>query len=133
MKNYQIGIENDFGKYNVFNIDIAILNGLYVTYDWNKVNDNCKTFKIQINETQKVKTSKRDKILILTIKRDAQNQIQFLVGHDLNLKELQLLPQKILHKEFKKIIKEAFKLTKTKRIEDLLTNPPFRNILNQND
>lgn len=124
MENLQVGIENDYGKIVAYNIDSDIIEGLYITVDSQKIRENCENFNIEItswkDDSQDTKMSKRDNLVILTIKIDMNKIIQFLIGDDMNLKQMKLLSSKVLSQEMKKIIKECHILANTRSLSGLL-------------
>lgn len=124
MENLQIGIEGDNGQIIGYNIDSELIEGLYITIDIDKIKENCVIFEVEMgswadnNETTKM--SKRDKLVILTIKTQAEKAIQFLVGGDMNLKQMKLISSKVLPSEIKKMIKDCHALAHKSTLSDLL-------------
>jgi len=120
----EIGIERDNGKIANYKVDGEIINGLYQTIDFKKVEDNCKNFGIEI-ETPKdgviaSKLSKREKLCIVTFKIDKENQVQYLVGNDMNLIELNCIPSEQMPSDLREVITQGYELTQIKTLGDLL-------------
>ncbi|RKE89427.1 hypothetical protein [Ichthyenterobacterium magnum] len=120
----EIGIERDNGKVVGYKIDGEIINGLYITLEFDKVSDNCKNFGIQL-ETPKdgtiaQKLSKRDNLCIVTLKIDKENQVQYLVGNDMSLIELNSMPENQMPAEFRNMITQAYEMTQKNRLSDFL-------------
>tara|TARA_R110002049_G_scaffold250486_2_gene424845 strand:- start:496 stop:864 length:369 start_codon:yes stop_codon:yes gene_type:complete len=120
----EIGIERDNGKVVGYKIDGEIINGLYITLEFDKVNENCSNFGIQI-ETPKdgiiaQKLSKRDNLCIVTLKIDKENQVQYLVGNDMSLIELNSMPEDQMPAEFRNMITQAYEMTQKNKLSDFL-------------
>lgn len=120
----KIGIERDNGKIIGYRIDGEVINGLYITLDIEKINENCENFEIEIGNPKKGvirhKLSKRDNLCILTIRFDKENQVQYLVGNDMDLIELNCIPEDNLPSDIKEMINEAFEISKKNRLSDFL-------------
>ena len=56
----------------------------------------------------------------LTMRFDAENQIQYLIGRDMNISEFELISNKKLPKDIKEIIKQAYEMTKNNKLSDFL-------------
>lgn len=120
----EIGIERDNGKVIGYKIDGEIINGLYITLEFDKVTDNCVNFGIQV-ETPKdgiiaQKLSKRDNLCIVTLKIDKENQVQYLVGNDMSLIELNSMPENQMPAEFRNMITQAYEMTQKNKLSDFL-------------
>ena len=120
----KIGIETDNGKVTGYEIDGEIINGLYQTIDFKKVEDNCKNFGIEI-ETPKdgviaSKLSKRENLCIITLKVDKENQVQYLVGNDMNLIELNCIPSEQMPSDLREVITQGYELTRKNTLRDFL-------------
>ncbi|WNH13047.1 hypothetical protein [Thalassobellus suaedae] len=120
----EIGIERDNGKYVGYKIDGEIINGLYQTVELDKIADNCKNFDIKVEKPKNgmvaSKMSKRDNLCILTMKFDKENQVQFLVGNDLNLIELNCIPTEQMPTDLRKMIIQAYELTQKNTLKDFM-------------
>lgn len=114
MSNFQIGIERESGGVVSYKIDAVIINGLYLTFDFDKVNENCSNFDIEteIPDLDRIFTtfSKREELVILTLILDEENQVQYLIGNDLNLGELSHISEDELPQNFKKLILNGFSM-----------------------
>lgn len=113
MRDLKINILNDEGKLIGFFVDREITNGLYIAFDLRKVVKNYQNFKIHYN-TEKNHTmicaiSSIDENIIVSIKIDDENHVQFVVDDTLSLKELRKIPENIIPVEFRKIIRSAYK------------------------
>ena len=120
----EIGIERDNGKYVGYKIDGEIINGLYQTVELDKIADNCKNFDIKVEKPKNgivaSKMSKRDNLCILTMKFDEKNQVQFLVGNDLNLIELNCIPTEQMPTDLREMITQAYELTQKNTLKDFM-------------
>ena len=120
----EIGIERDNGKYIGYKIDGEIINGLYQTVDNGKISDNCKNFDIYVENPKEnsitTKMSKRDNLCIVTIKFDAKNKVQYLVGNDLDLIELNSIPAEHMPAELRERITQAYEVTQKRTLGDFL-------------
>ncbi|PKP47481.1 MAG: hypothetical protein CVT95_05625 [Bacteroidetes bacterium HGW-Bacteroidetes-12] len=109
MENLKLGIESDDGDFKDFFFDNFIIDGLFFTSDIKKINDNCKNFKIKIDKSRVAPIiSKIENIAIITFYVDNENQAQYFVGNDLNLNELNRLPETELKFEDKILVIEAY-------------------------
>ncbi|WP_130734551.1 hypothetical protein [Flavobacterium sp. J27] len=113
MGNLKINILNDEGKMTGFLIDREILSGLYITFDFSKVEQNYERFNINYknpkeNQMNSV-THNMDEITIVSTQLDADNHVQFLIEENLSLKKLRRVPENIIPLEFKKMIRNAYK------------------------
>ena len=121
----EIGIERDNGKYVGYKIDGEIINGLYQTVELDKIADNCKNFDIKVEKPKNgmvaSKMLKRDNLCILTIKFDEKNQVQFLVGNDLNLIELNCIPTEQMPTDLREMITQAYELTQKNTLRDFMS------------
>ena len=110
----EIGIEIDNGKHIGYKIDTEIIKGLYQTFEFEKIIDNCKSFDINVeipkNEMVNSKMSKRNNICVLTMIFDKDNGIQFLVGSDMSSLQLNSLTSEQLPTELKETIFKAYEL-----------------------
>jgi len=120
----EVGIQRDNGKVVGYKIDGEIINGLYITLEFDKVNDNCKNFGIQIENPKDgmvaQKLSKRDDLCIVTMRFDKENQVQYLVGNDMNLIELNCLPEEQMPTDFRNSISQAYEMTQKNKLSDFL-------------
>ena len=120
----KIGIEKENGEVDDYEIDGEIINGLYITLEFDKVNENCKNFEIQLETpedgTVANKLSKRNNLCIVTLKIDNENQVQYLIGDDMDLIELNSIPENQMPIEFKELITEAYGLTQKNMLSDFL-------------
>ena len=120
----EIRIERDNGKYVGYKIDGEIINGLYQTVELDKIADNCKNFDIKVENPKNgmvaSKMSKRDNLCILTMKFDEGNQVQFLVGNDLNLIELNCIPTEQMPTDLREVIIQAYELTQKNTLKDFI-------------
>jgi hypothetical protein len=111
-----IGIETGNGKVIRYEIDEEVINGLYQTLDFKKVGDNCKNFDIEIDTPKDgviaSKLSKRENLCIITMKIDEENQVQYLVGNNMSLIELNRIPSNKMSSELRDIITQGYELTK---------------------
>lgn len=117
----KIGVERDNGSIIEYNIDAEIINGLYSTTDIKKVNENIKNFNIEIEQISNgvaQKLSKRNNVVIATVLIDEMNKLQYLVGKDMNLVELE--KSNDIPLEIKPLIKNAFDLSKVRTLGDLI-------------
>ena len=116
MEDLQLGIENDSGKIIGYKIDGTIVDGLYATFDFDKVNDNINNFDIEVeNPAENMlvqKMSKREEMCIITIRFNENQQVQYIVCPDLNIKDLNKIPEKEMPQEFKNMILEGFEISK---------------------
>jgi hypothetical protein len=107
-------IEIDDRKHIGYKIDHEIINGLYQTFELEKIIDNCKNFEIQVKSPENVmfnsKMTRINNRCILTMIFDAENQVQFLVGNDMSLVELNSIPFELLPIIFRETITKAYKL-----------------------
>ena len=120
----EIGIERDNGKVVGYKIDGEIINELQITIEFDKVNENCSNFGIQI-ETPKdgiiaQKLSKRGNLCVVTLKIDKENQVQYLVGNDMSLIELNSMPEDQMPAEFRNMITQAYEMTQKNKLSDFL-------------
>ena len=113
MRDLKINILNEEGKLIGFFIDREILSGLYIAFDLSKVIQNYQNFKIHYNTENNKEMiniiSNIDDIIIISVKIDAENHVQFLIEESLTLKELRKTPENIIPSAFKKIIRAAYK------------------------
>lgn len=113
MRNLKINILNEEGKLIGFFIDREILSGLYIAFDLSKVVQNYQNFKIHYNTENNKEMiniiSNIDEIIIISVKIDTDNHVQFLIEESLSLKELRKIPENIIPQEFRKIIRSAYK------------------------
>ena len=120
----EIGIERDNGKHVGYKIDGEIINGLYQTIEIEKITDNCTNFDIKVDNPKDgmvaSKMSKRDNLCILTMKFDKENQVQFLVGNDLNLIELNSIPTEQMPTDLREMITQAYELTQKNTLKDFM-------------
>lgn len=120
----EVGIERDNGKVVGYKIDNEIINGLYITLEFDKVNDNCTNFGIHIENPKDgmvaQKLSKRDNLCIVTMRFDKENQVQYLVGNDMNLIELNCLPEEQMPTDFRNSISQAYEMTQKSKLSDFL-------------
>ncbi|WP_100616407.1 hypothetical protein [Confluentibacter citreus] len=120
----EIGIEKDNGKVIGYKIDGEIINGLYITLEFDKVTENCTNFGIQVEIPKDgiiaQKLSKRNNLCIVTLIIDKENQVQYLVGNDMNLTELNSMPENHMPSEFRNIIAQAYEMTQNNKLSDFL-------------
>jgi hypothetical protein len=93
MENEKLGIELNKGEITDFQFDNYIIDGLFFTSESKKVDTNCRNFDIEIEKPtaekpMTTKISKIQDIAIITFHVDNENQSQYLIGKDLNMKEL---------------------------------------------
>lgn len=123
MENLKIGLERDNGKILGYNVDVEVINGLYLTYDNQKIHENISNFNIDIevvpNQTA-TKISKRDRVSIVSMFFDEERKFQYLVGADLNLNEFENLDRKLMPEEVRELIREAYRLTQSNSLSGLL-------------
>ena len=114
----EIGIETNKGQIEGFKIDGEIIDGLYSTINIEKVNSNCEIFEIQMEAPKEGviahKFSKMDNLCILTMKIDDKNIIQYLIGNDMSLPELNSIPENEMPSDLRNNIIEAHSLAKLK-------------------
>ena len=114
----EIGIETNKGKIEGYKIDGEIIDGLYSTTNTEKVNSNCKIFGIQIEAPKEgvitYNFSKMDNLCVLTMKIDEENIIQYLIGVDMSLPELNHIPDNEMPSDLRNKIIEAHSLAKLK-------------------
>lgn len=113
MQNLKINLINDEGKLIGFCVDREIMNGLYITFDYTKVEKNYIHFNINYNQPQTFQwissSIKVDDMIIASIKVDADNHVQYLIEENMSLKKLKKIPENIIPLEFKKIIRMTYK------------------------
>ena len=93
MENKKLGIELNKGEITDFLFDNYIIDGLFLTFESEKVNKNCRSFAISVEKPKEEKTmtttiSKIQDIVIITFHIDNENQSQYFIGKDLSIKEL---------------------------------------------
>lgn len=118
MDDLQIGLSDDNGEIKGYRIDSEIIEGLYITVTPDKIKRNCKEFDVVL-QGEGSKISKRNNVSIFTLEIDEENQLQYLVGEDMDVKKLKSLDNKQLPEELKSGILHAFELTKINRLGDL--------------
>ena len=125
MKTLKMGIKSNEGKIIGFKIDREVIEGLYITFDILKVMDNYTNFKIKYeNEEQgqiASKICKKKNIIILNLKLDNDNHVQYLIDKNMCIKELFELPDNEIPYFFKNKIKESFDLYKQNINSKLIT------------
>lgn len=108
MQALKIGLTTKEGKIIGFLTDREIIENLYITFDINKVRENY--FKFHINHPRtdkkeiKMHTLKHNDILILSIKLDSDNHVQYLIEKGLDMDELLNVPENVIPFKFKKLI-----------------------------
>jgi len=117
MEDRQIGITGDNGELKGYRIDSEVITGLYITVTPEKIRSNCEDFNIVVGESSKI--SKRDNVSIFTINIDETNQLQYLVGDDLNVEELEELTPRQMSQELKEGILQSFELAQIRNLSDL--------------
>lgn len=114
----EIGIETNKGQIEGYKIDGEIIDGLYSTTNTGKVNSNCKVFGIQIEAPNEgaitYNFSKMNNLCVLTMKIDEENIIQYLIGVDMSLPELNHIPDNEMPHDLRNKIIEAHSLAKLK-------------------
>jgi len=113
MRNLKINIQNEEGKLIGFQVDREIMNGLYITFDFLKVEKNYQNFNIDYQKSNVSEINKIilniDDVTIVSTKLDADNHVQFLIEENLSLKKLKKVPENVIPLEFKKIIRSAYR------------------------
>ncbi|NHN27831.1 hypothetical protein FIA58_019305 [Flavobacterium jejuense] len=113
MRNLKINILNEEGKLIGFQVDREIMNGLYITFDFTKVEKNYQNFKVDYKEPKESEfasvTLNMDDITILSTKLDADNHVQFVIEENMSLKKLRKVPENVIPMDFKKTIRTAYK------------------------
>lgn len=125
MKTLKMGIKSNEGKTIGFKIDREVIEGLYITFDILKVMDNYTNFKIKYENEEEgkiaTKICKKKNIIILNLKLDNDNHVQYLIGKNMCIKELFELPDNEIPYFFKNKIKESFDLYKQDINSKLIT------------
>lgn len=115
MQTLKIGLKNNEGKTIGFLTDREIIDNLYITFDIDKVKENYFKFHINYLKSDKkgIKTHffKKNKMVILSIKLDNENHVQYLIEDHLNIDELLNVPENVIPYEFKKLIANALLLS----------------------
>ncbi|NHN26919.1 hypothetical protein FIA58_014640 [Flavobacterium jejuense] len=115
MKVLKIYITNESDKLIAFLVDREIIDDLYITFDLTKVLENYTNFNINYEELINLETTKqffyKNEVLILSIKLDDDNHVQFLIEKNISLQHLKKVPENVIPKQFKKIISNAIKTT----------------------
>lgn len=117
-----VGIEVDNGKTIGFHIDGEIINGLCHTNDLESISTNCKNFDINFDDEKNpsTKMSKRDQVVIVSLQFSENEKFQFLVGPDLNPKELMELEGDAFSNQFKELIFKAYSMIGKLSLGDLI-------------
>ncbi|WP_445722471.1 hypothetical protein [Flavobacterium sp.] len=125
MKTLKMSIKSDEGKVIGFKIDREVIEGLYITFDILKVIDNYANFKIKYEDGEDgeiaTKICKKKNIIILNIKLDNDNHVQYLIDKNMCIKELFELPDNEIPYFFKNKIKESFDIYKQNISSKLIT------------
>lgn len=120
MEDLQIGIENENGEIIGYKIDGTIVDGLYATFKFDKINENIKNFEIEVeNPAENMlvqKMSKREKMCIITIRFNENEQVQYIACPDLNITDLNGIPEKEMPQEFKNMILEGYEISKMSKL-----------------
>lgn len=116
MEDLQLGIENESGEIIGYKIDETIVDGLYATFDFDKINENIKNFEIEVeNPSENMlvqKMSKREEMCIITILFTENEQVQYIVCPDLNVPDLNEMSENEMPQEFKNMILEGYEISK---------------------
>jgi hypothetical protein len=125
MKTLKMSIKSNEGKVIGFKIDREVIEGLYITFDIIKVIDNYANFKIKYEDVEEgevaTKICKKKNIIILNIKLDNDNHVQYLIDKNMCIKELFELPDNEIPYFFKNKIKESFDMYKQNINSKLIT------------
>lgn len=115
MQTLKIGFKNNEGEITGFLTDREIIENLYITFDIDKVRENYFKFHINYQNDDKkgMKTQffKQNEMVVLSIKLDHDNHVQYLIEEGLNIDDLLNIPENIIPYEFKKLIANALLLS----------------------
>jgi len=116
MDNSKIDLKNEHGEIVGYHSGQKILDGLYLTMDKDKINDNLKNFDIDFEVVPNqvaINTTKRDTMAIVSIVVSEDRKYQYLVGSNLNLEEFEKLDQSQMPEMIKGQVREAYQLTQS--------------------
>lgn len=104
------------GVKGIFLAEELILVGLWKLNETNSIAQNMVSFDIQFEpglKKQQIKSdiTKRNDFAILTIEFSPKSKTQFLVSKELSVETLDKVKDTVITKDFKKLIKDAFKMT----------------------
>lgn len=109
MRTLKMSIKNN-GKTIGFKIDREIIEGLYITFDLDKVTDNYNNFNIKydspIQNEIAIKGYNKKNVIILNFKLDNDNHVQYIIGKNMCIKEFNKIADNIVPSYFKDKIKE---------------------------
>ena len=115
MQTLKIGLTNKEGKIISFLTDREVIEKLYITFDSNKVRENYFKFHIKFprgkNKEIKTHSFKENNQIVLSIKLDNENHVQYLIEKGLDLEELLDVPENVIPFKFKKLIANALLLS----------------------
>lgn len=87
---------------------------MYITTDIQKLITNCKTLGITVDTPREGSMSQRISVFrtlaVLTCKVDDQNQVQYLIGDDILLPQLDSIPKNHMPEDIKTRIVQAYQM-----------------------
>lgn len=109
----ELKIKDEEGKSVIYQADKKIVEGLYLTFDAQKVEANAKALSIHLNKTAEgvqtvIKALK--KVSVVTIVVNKNTKFQYFVGGDLDLKGLIKVPETEMPNNLKEVVLKAYHL-----------------------
>ena len=97
-----------------------ILNGLLYSDDLEQIQHNIDVFAIEFDENISKKgtvsnVSKRDSFAVITLEFNEKSKAQYLISNALDLKKVNNISEQIIPQPFKKLIQQAYEMTKANK------------------